>query len=237
MGSRRRYGTRRPARAQLGEKFLGRQEKRILLQDTADDDHGMGAHEIDHDISAEFREIVGADDRILVVQPHGIDTRFELDDLVDVTARIDRPFHVADDAAEWESTLRVPTGQALENAQHPLLVELAVAQIGVGVDAELELTDALGAAQVDPRRRQALPMRVGLMGIHHVDGFVTALESLLDEGHQDAILLLLTVEERTDMPGLGESRTGEADRGRGLHAVSPNLTPAMETIHSTSGAD
>ena len=65
------------------ELFRGHEE-RILLKNAADDDHRMRPHDVNHGIASKFRQMVGADDRIVVAAPHLIHPRFELDEIVNV---------------------------------------------------------------------------------------------------------------------------------------------------------
>jgi hypothetical protein len=49
----------------LTQKFLGRHKERILLEDAADDDHRMRAHDVNHDFSSKFAEMAGAEDCVV----------------------------------------------------------------------------------------------------------------------------------------------------------------------------
>src|SRR5262245_66662267 len=51
--------------AQLSEELVRRHEERVLLEDSADDDHGMGAHDLDHDVATRPGQIVAANRRLL----------------------------------------------------------------------------------------------------------------------------------------------------------------------------
>src|SRR5580700_6673362 len=76
LGRRRRSsGFPHVPLTKLVQKFLGRDEERILLQNAADDDHRMRAHNVDHRISSELIQAVGADHGIVVVTPDMIDAR------------------------------------------------------------------------------------------------------------------------------------------------------------------
>jgi hypothetical protein len=52
--------------AQLSQEFIRWNEERILLENTADNDHRMGTHNIDYDLAAKLGEIVDSYDRIFV---------------------------------------------------------------------------------------------------------------------------------------------------------------------------
>ena len=84
-----------------------RHEERIVLENAADYDQRMRAHDVNHNVSAEFRKAVGADDRIIVATPHIIDPRFKLDQIVDVRLTVRHPVHAADNATKGKSSLGI----------------------------------------------------------------------------------------------------------------------------------
>jgi hypothetical protein len=134
----------------------------------------MRPHDVDHSVPAEFRKIVSADDRVVVVAPHMIYTRLELNQIVDVRSAFCRPFHMADNAAERESSLGVATGQLLEHFQHPVLIEATVSKIYVGVRPKLELPALPDGGQINPSRGQLPQMTSILIRIDHMDRLVAA---------------------------------------------------------------
>src|ERR1043165_5347128 len=48
------------------QHLVGRDVKRILLQDPADDHHGVRTHDVDYDTRVESREVIGADDGVVI---------------------------------------------------------------------------------------------------------------------------------------------------------------------------
>src|SRR4051812_38473475 len=70
--------------AKLAQKFLRRDKERILLKNAADDDHWMRPHDVNHRVSANFREVVSADHRVFVAKPHLIHPRFELNQVINL---------------------------------------------------------------------------------------------------------------------------------------------------------
>src|SRR5712671_746776 len=112
--------------AKFAQELLRRYEERIALEDASDDDHRMRPHDVDDRISAELREIVYADDGVVVVTPYIVDTRFELNEIVDMRSPFGRPFHLADNATERKPALCVAAGHLLERCKHPILIEAAV---------------------------------------------------------------------------------------------------------------
>src|SRR6202035_1496838 len=110
-GARRPPG---PSLANFTQELFGRYKKRIVLKNAADDDHGMRPHDVNHRVSSHSREIVGADHGIVVAAPYIIHTRFELNQVVHVRRAFSGPFHVANDATEWKTTVRVAARQLFE---------------------------------------------------------------------------------------------------------------------------
>src|SRR3981081_3870986 len=50
--------------AQLLQELIWRDEEWVLLEPSADDDHGMGPHDVDHDLPAKLGEMVRSSDRV-----------------------------------------------------------------------------------------------------------------------------------------------------------------------------
>ena len=114
------------------------------MEGAADDDHRMRSHDVNNRVAAKFRQIVHADDRIVVTAPDIVHARFERDKIVDVQLIVRRPVHATDDATERESSRSVAAGQLFEYLQHPIRIETAVLKVGFGVDPKLELARAAG---------------------------------------------------------------------------------------------
>ena len=62
----------RPTLAKFAQEFVWRHKERILLEYAADNDHGMGPHDVNHRIAAELAKMVGADYCVVVATPHVI---------------------------------------------------------------------------------------------------------------------------------------------------------------------
>lgn len=107
---------------------------------------------MNHRASSKFRQIVDANDRIIVVTPHIIYSRFEFDEILDVRLTIRCPVHVANDATERKSSLGIAAGQLLERFQHSILIETAISKVGFGIGQKLELAALLSGCRVDSRR-------------------------------------------------------------------------------------
>src|ERR1700691_525982 len=108
-----RRGSCNPSRTALANfphKHFRRYKERILIEDASDDDHRMSPHDVDHRVSSELRKMIGADDRVIMLLPHMIHARFELDEVVDVRSIFDRPVHPAADSTERITALGVTAG-------------------------------------------------------------------------------------------------------------------------------
>jgi hypothetical protein len=57
---------RRPLLAKLGEQVVRIHVERILLNQAADDHDGMRSQRMDHRARTELRQVVGADDGVVV---------------------------------------------------------------------------------------------------------------------------------------------------------------------------
>ena len=69
----------------------------------------MRPQNIDYGVTAKLRKVIGADHRIVVVIPHLVDTRFKLNQVVDVRT-FGGPVHPAANAAEWKLIVGVTAG-------------------------------------------------------------------------------------------------------------------------------
>ena len=94
--------------------------------------------------------------------------------------------------------------EGFEQGQHPVLVEVAVPQLGLLPAPDLQLPLPLGFGHVDARFLQTPQKLRAVPRIDHVEGAVALVESLLDEREKYPVLLLLVVEEGADMPGAVE---------------------------------
>ena len=126
-----------------------RHEERIVLENAADDDQRMRAHDVNHSVSAEFRKVVGADDRIIVATPHIIDPRFKLNQIVNVRLTVRHPVHAADNATQGKSSLGIAARHLLERLQHAILIEPTVLKVGVRTAPKFELAASLDNGRVN----------------------------------------------------------------------------------------
>jgi hypothetical protein len=194
---------------QLLEKLLRRHKEGILLKNAADDDHGMCPHDIHHDVTTELGEIVDADDGVVVTAPDVIDPRFELDQIVNAIRMPASPFHLTNDPAAGVRAVGRAACEVLEHPKHAILIEPAIAEIGVGIDAKFELAAAPCFHGVDSGSGQVPDMAIVALGADDMDRLMAAVEAILNEWQQNTVFFFLTIEERTDMTCLIEVGTGK----------------------------
>ena len=190
-------------------------------------------HDIDHGVAAKSSKMIGADHRVVVVFPDVIYPRFELNQIVDMGAAFRGPIHPTNDAAEWDASGSVATGDLFERLEHPILIESSLAEVCFTVGSKLELASALPCRRVNPCRNQPLQVLVSLVRVNNVHGLVTAFKSILNKGEQDAILFLVTVKKRAHMARLCEVRTSEMNWGRGLHRAASYLRSTSQRRATT----
>ena len=126
------------------------------MKDAADDNHGMRAHDVNHGVTAKTTEMISTDDRVVVPEPHIVDTRLELDHVIDMRSIFNRPIHTAANAAQRKFSLGVSAGQLLKHLQHPILIEAPIWKVDFGVGPKLELPALLRNCWVDACGGQAL---------------------------------------------------------------------------------
>src|SRR5436853_1083054 len=109
----------------------------------------MCAQDVNHNVSAEFRKMVGADDGIIVATPHIIDPRFKLNQIVDVRLTVMHPVHAAHNATQGKSSLGIAARHLLERLQHTILIEPTVLKVGFCAAPKVELADSLDRGRVN----------------------------------------------------------------------------------------
>src|SRR5579864_2603780 len=131
------------------QELSRRHEERIVLENAADDDQRMRAHDVNHSASAEFRKVVCADDRIIMATPHIIDPRFILNQIVDVRLAVRHPIHVADNATQGKSSLGIAACHLLKRLQHTILIEPTVLKVSFSAAPKFELAASLDRGRVN----------------------------------------------------------------------------------------
>jgi hypothetical protein len=127
----------------LLEELLWGHKEGVLLKNAANDDHGMRPYHVHDGVTAELREIVDADNGIVVLAPDIIDPCLKLDQVVNARRMTVGPFHLTNDPAERIPPVSRSTGDALERLEHAVLIEPTVGQIGFGAVAKFQLTAIL----------------------------------------------------------------------------------------------
>jgi hypothetical protein len=114
---------------QLPQELVRGNEERVLLEDAADDDHRVGPHDVDNDLPAKLGEIVDSYDRVLISRQNIIQPRLVLHQVVDARSIFEGPFHVRDQPSEREPLLSAAVEDLLDQREHPVLIEVTIAQI------------------------------------------------------------------------------------------------------------
>src|SRR5882757_7378676 len=109
----------------------------------------LKAHDLNHSVSAEFRKAVGADHRIIVATPHIIDSRFKLNQIVDVRLTVRHPVHAADNATKGKSSFGIAARHLLKRLQHAILIEPTVLKVGFSAAPKFELAVSLDSSRVN----------------------------------------------------------------------------------------
>jgi hypothetical protein len=198
----------------VSQELIRRHEERIVLKDAADDNHGMSPHDVNDCVTSKTAETVSADDRVVVAKPNVVNTRLELNHVIDVRSICNRPVHAATDAAQGKSSLGVSARQLLKYLEHPILIETAIWKVDLGVGSKLELPVLLRDRRVNARGRQPLQMVVTLPRVQHMNGFVTRFQPVLNEREQGAIFFLVVVEKSAYMSRVPQLGAGKGNRGR-----------------------
>lgn len=211
-----------PTLTEFTEEFVRGDKEWVLLKDAANDDHRMGPQDVNHGVSPKLAEMVGADDCIVVAAPYLVYARLKLDDIVDMRSIFDGPVHTTTNATERKCSLGIVAGQLLECSYHAIRIETAIRKICLHVGAKLQLPILQRGGRINPRLAQPLQMSLTLVGIHHVNRLVAALESIFYEWKQDPILFLIAVEEGADVTSFVKQRTRKRNWSSGpFHGISP----------------
>ena len=135
--------------AEFSQELIRRYKERILLQDAADDHHGMSSHDVNHCVTTKTAEMVGTDNGVVVPKPYVVYTGLELNHVIDMRSIFNRPVHTATNAAQRKSSLGVSAGQLLKYFEHPILIEAAIWKVDFGVGSKLELPALLRDRGID----------------------------------------------------------------------------------------
>ena len=89
----------------------------------------MGAHDVNDDTLAKLGEIVYSYDRVFIPGQQIVQPRLVLHQVINPRAVFQSPFHMGDQASQREALLSTALQHLLDQSQHPVLVEVAIAQI------------------------------------------------------------------------------------------------------------
>jgi hypothetical protein len=195
--------------AKFLQELIRRYKEGIPLKNAADDHHGMSSHDVNHRVSPKTAEMVGTNNRVVVPKPYVIDTRLELNHVIDVRSILGCPVHAATNAAQRKSSLGVSAGQLFKHLQHPILIETAIWKVDFGVGPKLELSILLCGHRVDACSSQALEMVLALLRVQDVNRLVPRPQPVLYERKQDAILFFVVVKERANVTRFAELGAGK----------------------------
>src|SRR6266542_2426392 len=106
---------------------------------------------------------------------------------------------MGDQTSQREALLVTALKDFLDQSKHPILIEMAIAQICISPVAQLELAAVFCGGRIDAGRRQPLSVFPSQLGIDDMEGLLAALEAFFDERKQHPILLVGAVKERADM--------------------------------------
>jgi len=115
---------------------------------------------------------------------------------------------------------------------------VTAAQIGFLPGAQLQLTALLHGGDVDTRSRQPFDVIAAQFRIHDVESPLPVRETFLDEGQEDAVLLVPGVEERAYVAVTPEPRRGHpaprvAEFAGGM--LNPSRTVEGEEVIAAGG--
>jgi hypothetical protein len=210
------------------EHLLGRDIERIFLEDAADDDHRMRAHDVDHGTGIELGQVIGADHRVVLRGQRMVQARLVFDDIVHAGPVFERPFHVGDVAGNFPRRSITRINHFQQGFDHPVLVEMAILEVGFAPVAHFELPLRFGGGGVDAFLLQARQVGGAQFRVDDMEGAVAALESFHDEGHEHAVLFFLGVEKGAGMAGMGKGGTGQVhDLVFVRHGIPWNGEPAQ----------
>jgi hypothetical protein len=83
----------------------------------------------------------------------------------------------------------------LEQRQRIGQIEFSVAQMGVGPVSQLEIATSPRGFDIDAPRGQSLEVIVAPFGIHGVNSLFSQVQAIFDEGNQDFVLFIMSIEK------------------------------------------
>jgi hypothetical protein len=91
----------------------------------------VGPHDVDDDLPAKLGEIVDSYERVLIARQNIVQSRLVLHQIVDTWPIFEHPFHVRNRPCAREPLLPASVEDLLDQSKHPILIEVAIAQISI----------------------------------------------------------------------------------------------------------
>src|SRR5579884_1064889 len=196
---------------QFAEHLVGRDEKGVFLKDAADNHHRMRPHNVHNNLGAEPGQVIRSAHGVVVLGQHIVEPGLVFHDVLNAGPVLQRPLHVGHQPGQAEAPSLAALQDLFDEGEHAVLVKVAFAQVGVLPAPDLELPFLFGPVYVDARLFQAPAMLRSVSILDNVERLIVLPESLFDEGQQDAIFLVLAIEEGADMAGAVEGGPGKPD--------------------------
>src|SRR6266852_3937462 len=218
--------------AQLTQEFIGWNEEGVLLQNAGDHGHGVSAEDVHTAACAKLGEVVDSENGIRVLREDVVEARLVLHQVIHARSIFQRPFHVRHQSSQGKPAPLAFGEYLLDQGQHGGLVEVTAAQIGFLPGAQLQLTALLDGGDVDTCGGQPFDVIAAQFRIHDVESLLPVRETFLDEGQEDAVLLVPGVEERAHVAVTPEPRSREGDRPLALSSAHAYLRHRYEVSRS-----
>src|ERR1051325_8140722 len=132
---------------------------------------------------------------------------------------LERPFHVRDEACQRKSLPRTGLQHLLDQGEHPVLIEVPVAQVRLVPGGNLELALRFSGLHCNPGLRQLSAVGLSRHRVYDMECLFAAIEPFAHERLEHTKLFVEAVKERADVAKAIKRSAGKADRqlGWGLH--------------------
>ena len=169
----------------------------------------MSAHHINNKFSAEFRQIVRANDRMNraglpesnFIRPRLVNQQLSKNGVV-----VQGPVHMSDEAREREALPRRREAYLTEKAERSIWIESAAPEVGVRPCMQVELALTMGGGEIDTCRRESAHMVRSTHWINCVDDLLSRSQSLLYKRKESAVLFICIAEKSANMCAGAEQR-------------------------------
>src|SRR5215813_13480265 len=144
------------ALAQHPQELIGGNKKWVLLENSTNDDHRMGAHNVNDDTPAKLGEVVGSYHWVFIPGQNIVQSCLVFDEIINTRPVFQGPFHMGNQASQREALLSATFKDILDQSKHSLLIEMAVPQIRISPVAQLEPAVLFCRSHIDAGRPQPL---------------------------------------------------------------------------------